>query len=278
MAGSMCAAVTSAVSGSTSTKHGRAPTSVTASAVAMNELAGTITSSPGPIRSARSASARASVPEATPTAKRVPHASANSRSKLSTSSPRVKAADEATRSTVASSSSMSAGSALSMRVMGTLATGAVIAIALGRFDLAAACGHHRMVRRRRGGRRIEEAAQLRDPACLGPVVHVELAIDVRQVELDRLLGHPQHAGQLGVGVALGDVTQQLELARGQAERVTRRPRSCHRTTVRDGGQVHRVLEGLVDRVEQVGGRSRLDDVRVGAGGEGEVDALAVVIG
>ena len=46
--------------------RGTAPTALTASAVAMNELAGTITSSPGPISSARSASASASVPEETP--------------------------------------------------------------------------------------------------------------------------------------------------------------------------------------------------------------------
>ena len=45
-----------------------APTALTASAVAMNELVGTITSSPGPISRARSASASASVPEETPTA------------------------------------------------------------------------------------------------------------------------------------------------------------------------------------------------------------------
>ncbi len=46
-----------------------APTAQTASAVAMKELAGTITSSPGPTSSARRASASASVPEETPTAK-----------------------------------------------------------------------------------------------------------------------------------------------------------------------------------------------------------------
>ena len=55
-------------SGSTSTSRGVAPTALTASAVAMKEFDGTITSSPGPISSARSASASASVPEETPTA------------------------------------------------------------------------------------------------------------------------------------------------------------------------------------------------------------------
>ena len=56
------------VSGSTSTSRGVAPARLTASAVAMNEFAGTTTSSPGPIRSARSASTIASVPDETPIA------------------------------------------------------------------------------------------------------------------------------------------------------------------------------------------------------------------
>ena len=56
-------------SGSTSIGTGTAPTALTASAVAMKELVGTITSSPLPISSARSASASASVPEETPIAK-----------------------------------------------------------------------------------------------------------------------------------------------------------------------------------------------------------------
>ena len=49
-----------------------APTRVTASAVAMNEFVGTMTSSPGPISIARRVSARASVPEDTPIASPVP--------------------------------------------------------------------------------------------------------------------------------------------------------------------------------------------------------------
>ncbi len=51
-------AVRSPDAGSTSTSSARAPTALTASAVAMNELAGTITSSPGPISNARKASAK----------------------------------------------------------------------------------------------------------------------------------------------------------------------------------------------------------------------------
>ena len=61
-------AVIRPVAGSTSTRRGVAPTRLTASAVAMNEFAGTMTSSPAPMPSARSESTSASVPEETPTA------------------------------------------------------------------------------------------------------------------------------------------------------------------------------------------------------------------
>ena len=61
-------AVSRCVSGSTSTSFGVAPARLTPSAVAMNEFAGTITSSPRPTPSARSARTIASVPEETPIA------------------------------------------------------------------------------------------------------------------------------------------------------------------------------------------------------------------
>ncbi len=56
----------------------------------MNELAGTMTSSPGPIPAARSISSRASVPLATPIASRRPHQAASSSSKAVTTSPPMK--------------------------------------------------------------------------------------------------------------------------------------------------------------------------------------------
>ena len=64
----------SASSGSTSTMRGIAPHAMTASPVNAAVKAGTITSSPGPMSSARSASVIASVPLPTPTANRAPHA------------------------------------------------------------------------------------------------------------------------------------------------------------------------------------------------------------
>ena len=50
----------------------------------------------------------------------------------------------------------------------------------------------------------QQVMDLRPAARLGSVRDVELAIDVREVELDRLLGHPEHLGELRVRMALGD--------------------------------------------------------------------------
>ena len=67
-------------------------------------------------------------------------------------------------------------------------------------------------RRLRGRTQRQKPVDLGPPARLGPVRHVELAVDVRQVELDRLLGHPEHPRELRVRVALGDELEDLELA------------------------------------------------------------------
>ena len=120
--GVMCSATISAVSrcvrSSTSTRHGVAPARLTASAVAMNELAGTMTSSPGPTPSACRARTIASVPEETPTACGASNAEASSASKRSSASPIVKAPVAAIRATTSSSSATSAGSSLSSRRSG----------------------------------------------------------------------------------------------------------------------------------------------------------------
>ena len=68
IAAATASAVRRWVSGSTSTRRGVAPARLTASAEAMNEFVGTMTSSPAPMSRARSASASASVPEERPTA------------------------------------------------------------------------------------------------------------------------------------------------------------------------------------------------------------------
>ena len=73
-----------------SAKTGRAPTFVIASAVAMNVWAVVITSSPGPMPSARRESSSAAVPELTPTAPAAPTCWAQAASNARTSSPRMK--------------------------------------------------------------------------------------------------------------------------------------------------------------------------------------------
>ena len=95
--------------GSQSTSTGVAPARATASAVAMKVLAGTITSSPGPMPSARSASSNASVPLATPTQCGAPEKAAKAFSNSATSGPRMNAvvSDHAPRSRPRTSSATS---------------------------------------------------------------------------------------------------------------------------------------------------------------------------
>src|SRR4051794_23921445 len=77
------------VAGSMSAKTGVAPRRAIASAVALNVNAGQITSSPGPTPSASSTRTSASVPLAQLTVSCVPSSSAASRSKASTSGPKM---------------------------------------------------------------------------------------------------------------------------------------------------------------------------------------------
>ena len=80
----------------------------------------------------------------------------------------------------------------------------------------------RVVRDRRalngaGRNRLQESVDLCPAARFRSVRDVELAVDVRQVELDGLLGDPEHARELGVRVALGDQPEDLELPSCQVE-------------------------------------------------------------
>src|SRR4051812_9859354 len=60
--------------------------------------------------------------------------------------------------------------------------------------------------------RRDEVVQVRVARRLGAVGDAELAVRVRQVELRRLLGHPERAGDLAVRVALRRQAQDLQLA------------------------------------------------------------------
>ncbi len=77
------------LSGSTSTSTGVAPASSMAATVAVAVWETVATPSPGPMPSAISPRVMASVPLATPRAKPAPVKAANSRSKASTSGPRI---------------------------------------------------------------------------------------------------------------------------------------------------------------------------------------------
>src|SRR5213079_1596353 len=66
-----------------------------------------------------------------------------------------------------------------------------------------------------GSRRNAEPVQQRVAARLCAVRDAELAIDLREVELDGLLGQPELTADLRVGAALRYETEDLVLARGQ---------------------------------------------------------------
>src|ERR1044071_10059538 len=94
-------------------------------------------------------------------------------------------------------------------------------------------------------RNSDEAVLLRPPACAGPVPDAELPVDVRQVELDRLLGHPQGLRDLRVRPPLGSEAKDLDLAPGETG--SRGLRHVRRAPVRPRGwQVHRVEQQNVE--------------------------------
>ena len=115
-------------------------------------------------------------------------------------------------------------------------------------DHAPPCVRPRSVR---GGRaRLCLRAALEKPVDVGvvarlrPVGDVELPVDVRQVVLDRLLGHPERLGDASVGRARRDHLEDLQLARGE-------PAVARLHPSRSGG------EGVVD----LAGRDRRDEHR-----------------
>src|SRR6185295_3709098 len=107
IAAAVCAGSRLKVTGSMSTKTGRAPRRATAPAVAKKEKVDVTTSSPALTSSAISASSSASVPDDTATAWRMPSISASSRSSASTSGPMMKRWLSATRVIAATSASRS---------------------------------------------------------------------------------------------------------------------------------------------------------------------------
>src|ERR671910_649342 len=112
---------------------------------------------------------------------------------------------------------------------------------------------------------------------------MQLAEDVRDVALDRLLTHVEATGDFRVAEALGDELQPLELPVGElAEHVRlvapgpvqlpHPPRGNARVQYRLPGG------GLADGVGELFGTDLLEDVGEGAGSDGGKDVLVVVVG
>ena len=101
--------------GSMSANTGRAPVIMIARAVYAAESGAVITSSPGPMPSARNVSAMASVPLPTPTACAAPAAAANSASNASTSGPSTNQPRAITRSIARLTSGASSPGASDMK-------------------------------------------------------------------------------------------------------------------------------------------------------------------
>src|SRR5947207_12433907 len=99
-------------------------------------------------------------------------------------------------------------------------------------------GSRALLCRRLPGDLRQQAVKLRPATRLGPVGDVELAIDVRQVELDGLLRHPEHLRELRVRVALRDEPEDLDLT-------LRQPRL--RAVDSDQGVLSPPNTGVVDR-------------------------------
>jgi len=109
------------VLGSMSTKTGTAPSRPTTSAVAMKVKGVVMTSSPVPIPRARSASSRASVPLATPTACGTPWYRATSASSADTLGPSINWVLSSTSRTAASISALSCRYCRRRSTMGIIA-------------------------------------------------------------------------------------------------------------------------------------------------------------
>src|SRR4051794_36909078 len=63
---------------------------------------------------------------------------------------------------------------------------------------------------------VQQTVVVRVMGGSGPVRHAELAVDVREVELHRLLGDPHLTADGLVGQAAGDSAQDRDLAAGEA--------------------------------------------------------------
>src|SRR5581483_6751110 len=109
-------------------------------------------------------------------------------------------------------------------------------------------------------------------ARLGPVGDVQLRVDVREMVLDRLLGHEQHPRGRCVRMSLGDQRQHLPLARREDTHLLAESSRVARSGGPRGGEVHGLKERLPDGGGDLVEPGRLGDVRGSARGEGRLDS------
>src|SRR5688572_19077530 len=192
IAASTCRGSSVSRSGSTSVKTGRAPAIITASAEYAAESGGVITSSPGPMSSARRIRVIASVPVPTPTACGTRLAAANSVSNASTSGPSTNHPLAITRSIATRIAAASSPGVSALNGTRTGIVRQVLAVVLKRARESLAKFHGR----RPSGSRSEQRR-----------------IRIEAADVDRfLLGRPLDEG---VAAAAGQLDQQLhQLAMG----------------------------------------------------------------
>src|SRR5215208_4150865 len=119
---------------------------------------------------------------------------------------------------------------------------------------------------------LDQAVLIRVASGLRPVREIQLAVDVRQVELHRLLGDPELLADRSVGKTLRDGLQGRELTLRQPGRLAQAP-------LVDLGESdcveHRSLDRLPDCRRQIDRVDALDDVAARAVLEGRLDPLGI---
>ena len=133
----------------------------------------------------------------------------------------------------------------------------------------------RRANRRRSCHGADKALVEREPRGFGAVGDAELAIDVRQVELDGLLGDPELLADRLVGEPACDRPEDFRLAIGEPRHGgRRRARALHDGRRLVDGRLH----GLAERRRQVERVDALDDVGRRARGERGAHVLVVIEG
>src|SRR3954447_22057770 len=121
-------------------------------------------------------------------------------------------------------------------------------------------------------RTLDQAVLIRVASGLCPVREIQLAVDVRQVELHCLFGDPELLADRSVGKTSRDGLQNRELALRQPGRLAQ----ASLVDLRESDCMeHRSLDGLPDCRRQIDRIHALDDVAACAVLEGRLDPLGI---